>query len=852
MKRTYTRKKTCQTSPNEEEKSQEEYSPADFAALRGWTFSEPRVKQIMELPSFSKHDKFKQAKFLAETAIKEKKIFTIYGHYPIIRASLRKRGWAERKFPILQTDLLKTEQQVSDEAFFVDGKMQMNDGRDWTTKQLTGYYLTGEKKMQDEEDKSLEEEQEMSSPFQCSDSVHDIMSRLMRNEMPYFIWTVRRDVIDYHHLTKEQMLNHYGRTGCFTTKIGLCLNLRNLPWYAEANPDTFFPRCYNLCSEDEKNAFIEDFRHTAVCSILKWVVLQSSSRPTLKTTDDNRTDAEKTYCSPELINRAYSVCQNYLGKAKHEDIDLDVDLSPLPSELEWNDLLKQYYTLIHDGGNIDTSIDHIAQCQEILTRVQIVNPQLTIEGIRNVWIIKPGAKSRGRDIVCMDKVEDILRLLQADPSARRDHKWVVQKYIETPLLIYSTKFDIRQWFLVTDWNPLTVWFYKDCYLRFSTQHYTLEKLDSCIHLCNNSIQKHYKNCSERNPLLPKHNMWGSTKFRDYLENRGFGGMWESVIYPSMKNAITYTMKMAQDTVEARKNSFELYGADFIIGEDFKPWLIEINSSPTLFPSTPITAHLCAQVQEDLIKVVIDRQTDKSCNIGKFELLWKQPSVEIPPTNCTSLVIEGSEIKRPRTQPMLIPSMKMSGRLSSPVQPRAKQFLTSYEDQPTYISSSLNIKQTIPVKKERLLPYSVSAPAKCAQKKSSKPKHTPLESIDKSDHSGFPAFKPHQVLSIPKVKHKTTVSARLVKTETDHPPLTANAIDWTVLQPSKVSSLTKIPCLVCKGTYQMDRMCKNCSSFSATVLQGGSYKPAAPIQNVATNLLTPRSIITCNALKTGST
>lgn len=69
----------------------------------------------------------------------------------------------------------------------------------------------------------------------------------------------------------------------------------------------------------------------------------------------------------------------------------------------------------------------------------------------------------------------------------------------------------------------------------------------------------------------------------------------------MRQNIIGSMLACQDTMDRRPNTFELYGADFIIDELHRPWLLEINSSPDLSCSTSVTARMCPQLLEDLVK-----------------------------------------------------------------------------------------------------------------------------------------------------------------------------------------------------------------------------------------------------------
>lgn len=69
--------------------------------------------------------------------------------------------------------------------------------------------------------------------------------------------------------------------------------------------------------------------------------------------------------------------------------------------------------------------------------------------------------------------------------------FVIQKYIDSPLLINRRKFDFRVFGLVTSINnSFKAYFYEDGYVRTSSREFDIHNLeDKFIHLTNDAVQK---------------------------------------------------------------------------------------------------------------------------------------------------------------------------------------------------------------------------------------------------------------------------------------------------------------------------------------------------------------------------
>jgi hypothetical protein len=125
-------------------------------------------------------------------------------------------------------------------------------------------------------------------------------------------------------------------------------------------------------------------------------------------------------------------------------------------------------------------------------------------------------------------------------------------------------------------------------------------------------------------------------------------IWSDVLLPQIRRIVSWSLQAAQESVEARNKSFEIYGFDFMVDEDLRTWLIEINSSPDFSYSTKVTKDLVVEASEDAMKVVVEH----SAWADKCEALQRAAERKVK----RGMAVDGkTAIGRAQTAPMQIGS-----------------------------------------------------------------------------------------------------------------------------------------------------------------------------------------------------
>ncbi len=108
---------------------------------------------------------------------------------------------------------------------------------------------------------------------------------------------------------------------------------------------------------------------------------------------------------------------------------------------------------------------------------------------RCLWLCKPANENRGIGIEVLSDLASIQSFLAgkaARSSMGLNPTWIVQKYMESPLLLHGRKFDIRVWATVCDDG--TVRMFGPGYIRTSSEAFTLDSNEAFVHLTNYCMQ----------------------------------------------------------------------------------------------------------------------------------------------------------------------------------------------------------------------------------------------------------------------------------------------------------------------------------------------------------------------------
>ena len=230
----------------------------------------------------------------------------------------------------------------------------------------------------------------------------------------------------------------------------------------------------------------------------------------------------------------------------------------------------------------------------------------------NIWIVKPVGKSRGKGIFLIDNISDV----------PLNDTFLVQKYLANPLLLDAGyKFDMRIYCLVTSVNPLEMFLYKDGFARVSNELYSMDISNMKVHLTNAAIQN-------RNAKKSKNyeKIYGGSKISlDMLRtklSRQYNIDFDYLIWPQIKDIIVKVFACCQNDIPYCPSTFEMFGFDVIIDTNYRCWLLEINSSPSLERSNVLDDEIKLPLVKDIINIVDPIDIDKLALLNVLERIIK--------------------------------------------------------------------------------------------------------------------------------------------------------------------------------------------------------------------------------------
>lgn len=292
---------------------------------------------------------------------------------------------------------------------------------------------------------------------------------------------------------------------------------------------------------------------------------------------------------------------------------------------DWKMFFELYYKVVYEGQKFHTAEANVKEISDLLTDSKLLletfynfRPQTRMDGCRNIWLIK-SKKPTNHQPTMMNKLDNIIK--KCSQLGHADD-YIVQKYIETPLLSNNVKFNVQTWIVISTLdNVLTVWLYDMCCLHFSLHKFSLNITDKFKNVHFVDSKQFTQPKMLQSPMFTCNLKHLKGKLRTMLDNNCTRDL--AVHSKITKSIVSAVQLAAVDVLNLRPNCFELFQAVFVLGDDLKPWMIDIKSDPCIGHTyNHVMSPIISGIAGGLGKFLVTKDRQLKTKIGTFELIHK--------------------------------------------------------------------------------------------------------------------------------------------------------------------------------------------------------------------------------------